>query len=77
MTRPDRVLPANRLAVNCSERTRDGHSILLAEVGISNRGKPGVYLWCKSCRKSHLLSLDQIQQVIDRLRQAEEPPDVA
>jgi hypothetical protein len=70
MTKPDRAQHQNRVAVPCpSKTTPNGHSIMLAEIGITISGVAGIYLWCKSCKKPHFVSIVQMEASLRELRE--------
>jgi hypothetical protein len=65
MTRSDRQIAPNRVAVNCADTTTlSGNSILLCEIGVNSHVQPGLFVWCKKCRKAHTLTLAQMFQTL-------------
>lgn len=70
MTRPARAQHQNRVAVPCpSKTTPNGHTIMLAEIGINISGVMGIWLWCKSCKKPHFMSIIQMEASLRELRE--------
>jgi hypothetical protein len=42
---------------------------MLAEIGITINGVAGIYLWCKSCKKPHFMSMIQMEASLRELRE--------
>jgi hypothetical protein len=46
---------------NCPHRlTPNGDTILLTEIGITTKGEPCLYIFCRACRCSHPVTLKQL-----------------
>lgn len=70
MTRPARAHNSNRVEIPCpSKTTPNGHTIMLAEIGISINGVAGLWLWCKSCKKPHFMSMIQMEASLRELQE--------
>lgn len=56
---------SEHLPLYCEDRLSPaGKPLLLAELGMDEYGIPGIYLWCKVCRKAHHVSLTQIDRML-------------
>jgi len=71
MTKPARAHNPNRVGIPCpSKKTPNGHTIMLAEIGINASGVAGLWLWCKSCKKPHFMSMVQMEASLRELRES-------